>query len=81
MAPTGDVPPPTDPRTEALLADERLTAMGLLVETHAGVTEVFERELEALGVSGSAFEVMIRLARSPHHRLRMSELAAQSTLT
>lgn len=61
--------------------DDRLTAMGLLLETHAGVTEAFERELESLGVSGSAFEVMIRLARSDGHRLRMTELAAQSTLT
>ncbi|CAN5741881.1 hypothetical protein BH10ACT1_BH10ACT1_01360 [soil metagenome] len=74
---TGD---PSDASSE-LLADGRLTAMGLLVETYAGVTDVFERELETLGVSGSAFEVMIRLARSDQHRLRMTELAAQSTLT
>ena len=73
-----DGAPPLD---EALLADERLTALGLLVETHAGVRETFESELEDLGISGSAFEVMIRLARSPDHRLRMTELAEQSTLT
>lgn len=72
-------PPLTGPG--ALLDDERLTAMGLLVETNAGVTEVIERELESLGVSGSAFEVMIRLARSADRRLRMTELATQSTLT
>lgn len=75
------VGPATTPETAKLLSDDRLTAMGLLVETYAGVTDVYERELESLGVSGSAFEVMLRLARSPGCRLRMTELAAQSTLT
>ena len=70
-----------DAQVSGLLDDDRLTAMGLLVETSSGVTDTFERELESLGVSGSAFEVMIRLARSPQHRLRMTELATQSTLT
>lgn len=70
-----------DERVQRTLADERLTAMGLLVETFAGLTSTFEEELESLGTSGSAFEVMIRLARSPDRRLRMAELAAQSTLT
>lgn len=64
-----------------LLLDDRLTAAGLVVETSAGIREVIEAELEELGVSGSAFEILLRLARSPGHRLRMSELAAQSTLT
>lgn len=70
-----------DERAQLTLGDERLTAMGLLVETFSGLTDAFEAELEDLGMSGSAFEVMIRLARSPDHRLRMAELAAQSTLT
>ncbi len=74
-------PPSGHPDPGPLLDDPRLTAMGLLVETSAGITEVFQRELEALGISGSAFEVLIRLARSPERRLRMTELAAQSTLT
>lgn len=64
-----------------LLADDRLTAMGLLVETFSGVTERIEREMESFGLGLSSFEVMLRLARSPGHRLRMTELAAQSTLT
>ena len=66
---------------DRLLHDDRLTAMGLLVETNAGLIATFSAELEALGVPGSAFEVMIRLARSPGGRLRMAELAGQSTLT
>ena len=81
MKPPGDAPPVPPILVESLVDDDRLTAMGLLVETYAGVVDVFERELESLGISGSSFEVMIRLARSPDHRLRMTELAAQSTLT
>lgn len=79
MAPPSDGPAPTvvpDP-----LADPRLTAIGLLFEVNAGLREVVDRHLETAGTSGSAFEVLVRLARSPDHRLRMSELAAQSTLT
>ena len=69
------------PRTPDLLADDRLTAMGLLVETSTALIAAFEAELEDLGLAGSSFEVLLRLARSPGERLRMSDLAAQSTLT
>jgi MarR family transcriptional regulator, 2-MHQ and catechol-resistance regulon repressor len=75
MASPADGPAP-DP-----LTDPRLTAIGLLFEVNAGLREVVDRHLETAGTSGSAFEVLVRLARSPDHRLRMSELAAQSTLT
>lgn len=82
MTSTGEPADPSpDEIVHALLADHRLTAAGLVVETSAGLREVIEAELESLGVSGSAFEILLRLARSPRHRLRMSELAAQSTLT
>lgn len=67
--------------TEALLTDDRLTAMGLFIETFTGVFERIERGIESHGLGMSDFEVMIRLARSSDHRLRMSELATQSTLT
>lgn len=70
-----------DAERHPLLFDERLTAAGLLVETYAGFREAVEVDLEPLGVNGSALEVLLRLARSPGRRLRMSELAAQSTLT
>lgn len=65
----------------ALLDDPRLTTLGLLLETHAGVRAAIEPELDGGGVPGSSFEVLIRLARSPGQRLRMTELAAQSTLS
>lgn len=63
------------------LDDPVLTALGLLVETSGGLLSILGPELESFGFSVSAFEVVLRLARSPGHRLRMSELAAQSTVT
>jgi len=64
-----------------LLTDPRLTTMGLLVEVHAGLRSATDPDLEAHGLTGSGFDVLIRLARSPHHRLRMTDLAEQSTLS
>jgi DNA-binding MarR family transcriptional regulator len=59
-----------------------LTTIGLLMEAHAGLARTFERQLEAeSGLSAQWFEVLIRLARTPSHRLRMSDLAAQTTLS
>jgi MarR family 2-MHQ and catechol resistance regulon transcriptional repressor len=59
-----------------------LTTLGLFIEAHAGLTASFERELEAQsGLSVQWFEVLIRLARTPGHRLRMTDLAAQTTLS
>ncbi len=65
----------------ALLADPRLTTMGLLMETHAGLRAAYEPDLEAHGLTVSAFDVLIRLARSSDQQLRMTELAGQSTLS
>jgi MarR family 2-MHQ and catechol resistance regulon transcriptional repressor len=62
--------------------DERLTTVGLLFESAAGLRRVFERRLEAeRSLSGQSFDVLIRLARTPGGELRMSELAAQTSLT
>ena len=55
--------------------------MGLLVETHAGIMDAVARDLAAVGAQVSSFEVLLRLARSADHRLRMTELAAQTSLT
>jgi DNA-binding MarR family transcriptional regulator len=64
------------------LHDERLTLAGLFLEAHAGLTSVLERRLEAdCGLTVQWFEVLLRLARSPEGRLRMSDLTAQVTLT
>lgn len=69
-------PPPA-----ALLDDPRLTTMGLLMEVQAGLRAATEPDLEAHGLSWSAFDVLIRLARSPARRLRMTDLAEQTTLS
>ena len=64
------------------LEDERLTLAGLFFEAHAGVTAELTRKLEAeCGLTVSSFEVLLRLARSEGGRLRMSDLAAQVTLS
>jgi MarR family 2-MHQ and catechol resistance regulon transcriptional repressor len=62
--------------------DRRLTTVGLLFESAAGLRQVLERRLESnAGLSNQSFDVLIRLARTPGNRLRMSELAAQTTLS
>ena len=43
---------------------------------------MFQRRLEAeRSLSSQSFDVLIRLARTPGSELRMSELAAQTSLT
>jgi len=62
--------------------EDRLTTVGLLFEASTGLRRVFEQRLaKENDLRGQAFEVLIRLARTPGHQLRMSELAAQSSLT
>ncbi len=62
--------------------DERLTTVGLLFESSAGLRRVFQRRLEAeRSLSNQAFDVLIRLARTEGTELRMSELAAQTSLS
>jgi DNA-binding MarR family transcriptional regulator len=63
-------------------ADERLTTVGLLFESAAGLRRMFVRELEGAGANTrQSFDILIRLARSEGGELRMSELAAQASLT
>ena len=64
-----------------VLQDERLTVMGLLAETWASLTVRNAAHLGAFGLAGAEFEVCLRLARSPQGLLRMTDLAAQTTLT
>jgi DNA-binding MarR family transcriptional regulator len=62
--------------------DDRLTLVGLMGEAWAGMERLSTRRLEAeLGLSVVWFEVLLRLVRTPGHRLRMTDLAAQTTLT
>ncbi|GIH93883.1 transcriptional regulator [Planobispora siamensis] len=61
--------------------DPRLTAMGLLAEVSTGLSAKTLPSLAAAGLSEIDFETLIRLARSPGQRLRMSDLAAQTNLS
>lgn len=67
------------PRT--LAADDRLTVMGLLAETTTGLGARLLPQVAERGVSFVEFEVLLRLFRSPDGWLRMSDLAAQTSLT
>ena len=62
-------------------ADPRFTAVGLLAEAYTGLTTRFAAQFEQHGVSPVEFEVLMRLARSPQKRLRMSDLAGQTSLS
>ena len=67
---------------DALEHDPRITAFGMLLEARAAVANAVAREDEgATGIPTAWFEVMIRLIRSPDHRLRMSDLAQQVQLS
>ena len=58
----------------------QLAAWRALLEAHAAVTDLLERELEQeRGLPLSKFEVLLKLAEAPDGRLRMLELA-QSVL-
>src|SRR6476659_727465 len=62
--------------------DDRLTLAGLLFETSAGLmAEVTRRRESESGLTPSWFEVLLRLARSPEGRLRMSDLAREVVVT
>ncbi|WP_245966677.1 MarR family winged helix-turn-helix transcriptional regulator [Sphaerisporangium album] len=61
--------------------DARLTAIGLLMEVHSGLTSKMTPAFAESGLSEVDFETLIRLARSPERQLRMSDLAAQTSLS
>jgi DNA-binding MarR family transcriptional regulator len=59
-----------------------LAAWRLLLEAHAQVTELLERELVAeRGLPLSRYDVLLNLAEAPGGRLRMQELSASVLLS
>ncbi|GIF47046.1 hypothetical protein Afe04nite_15850 [Asanoa ferruginea] len=64
-----------------LLDDPRITAIGLLSETFIGLSARFAAQFAGQKLSPVEFEVLMRLARSPGHELRMTDLAAQTSLS
>jgi MarR family 2-MHQ and catechol resistance regulon transcriptional repressor len=66
----------------AQLNDPRLTLVGLFHESFTGLRHELERRLRSeCGLSLQRFVLLLRLARSPDRRLRMSDLADQTSLT
>jgi DNA-binding MarR family transcriptional regulator len=64
------------------LSDDRLTLVGLLVESTTALRSHLDRQLEQqFDLPIQWFELLLRLARSPARHLRMSDLAAQTSLT
>lgn len=61
--------------------DPRITAVGLFAEAFGGLACRLAQQLAEHDLGNVEFEVVLRLARSPQHRLRMSDLAAQTQLT
>ncbi|WP_305788522.1 MarR family winged helix-turn-helix transcriptional regulator [Symbioplanes lichenis] len=61
--------------------DPRFTAFGLFAEAYTGLTNRFAAQFEQHRLSPVEFEVLMRLARSPQHRLRMTDLAGQTSLS
>jgi MarR family 2-MHQ and catechol resistance regulon transcriptional repressor len=63
------------------LDDPRFTAVGLFAEAYTGLTARFASQFEEHRLSAVEFEVLMRLARSPGRRLRMTDLAGQTSLS
>src|SRR6266540_930597 len=64
-----------------LFDDERITAVGLLAEAYTALSTRFAAQIAEHGLSLVEFEVLVRLARSANHQLRMTDLAAQTSLS
>lgn len=64
-----------------LLEDPRLTAMGLFTEAHSSLIGRCAEQFAAHGLATVEFEVLLRLARSPGRRLRMTDLARQTSMS
>ena len=66
----------------SLANDDRITLMGLLVETHAKLTRVLGAEMEqACGLPLSWYDALVRLRRTPEGFLTMTQLGAEVSLT
>jgi DNA-binding MarR family transcriptional regulator len=63
------------------LNDPRFTAVGLFAEAYTGLMTRFATQFEQHRLSAVEFEVLLRLARSPDSRLRMTDLAGQTSLS
>ena len=68
--------------TIAIVDDERITAYGTVVETQRSLHRIFDRSLrDRLGISIVWYEALLRLGRTPEHRLPINELGEAMNLT
>ena len=75
-----DMACPPDPAEH--LDDPRIEAYGMLIEAHNELHHALERNLDVVaGVPVGWLGVLIRLARSPEQRLRMTVLARDMTMS
>ncbi|HEY3000881.1 MAG TPA: MarR family transcriptional regulator [Kribbellaceae bacterium] len=70
---------PTD--VPELWDSEAITAYGLLREAAAEIENVMRMTLKRSGLPFPMFELLLRLARSPKDRLRLTTLAIELTVT
>lgn len=63
------------------IEDDRLTLIGLLLESGRGLVARMEEIHRSHGLQGPEFSALLRLRRSPGRCLRMSALAAQIGLS
>ena len=61
--------------------DERITAWAAVLRVHAAVVPRLERELAAVGMPLSWYDVLLELNSAPDRRLRMTELGARAVLS
>ena len=61
--------------------DDRVPAWAAVLRVHAAVVPRLERELAAVGMPLSWYDVLLELASAPDRRLRMTELGARATLS
>lgn len=64
-----------------VLDDPRVEAFGMLLEAHNETLSAVTQRLDDTSIPVPWIGVLIRLARTPGHRLRMSELAQSMTMS
>jgi MarR family 2-MHQ and catechol resistance regulon transcriptional repressor len=66
---------------DAIADDPGITAFGLFAEAYTGLAAKLGAQIAEHGLAPVEFEVLLRLARSPDGGLRMTDLAAQTSVS
>ena len=61
--------------------DEQVRAWAAVLRVHAAVVPRLERDLAAVGMPLSWYDVLLELNAAPDRRLRMTELGARAVLS